>query len=129
MERVRPKVVFTSPSLCQRQFAADTDVNVLIQRCLSGDASSLAQGRPSYVDASNSPDSFHDAMNKVARSNSLWESIPEQVRATYGSPEGLLNAIERENVLRSRTGVPKGEGTVEAAKAKSSEVTPSEQPG
>ena len=87
----------SDPSLAQPQFQADCDINVMIRRALAGDVSVLARGGYNNVDVSDAPESFHEALNKATSADSLWQSLPEQVRATFGSADRLLRAIEQYN--------------------------------
>lgn len=83
---------FCAPSLVQSQYQAGTDINVMLQRSLRGDPDAIRRGR-SY-DASNCPDSFHDAMNILAGARTRWEEMPSALQRAYGSPERYLAAVD-----------------------------------
>lgn len=82
------------PSLVQPQFARDTDINVMIQRYLHGDASVLARHSGIISDATSLPDNLHDVLNIRSRGEYAWNQLPEQVRASYGNVERFLAAFE-----------------------------------
>ena len=62
-----------SPSLCERQFQRDCDINYMIRRYLSGDVSVMRSGN--FLDVSEAPESYHDIINITARGMSTWEGF------------------------------------------------------
>ena len=91
----RPRVDFVGArgkSLTQQHFKSDCDINAMIRRALTGDGSALRKGV--YGDFRNLPESLHDAQNRMAFANSMWNDLPDNVRATVGSPEALLKQID-----------------------------------
>lgn len=88
-------------TLTQKQFAPSCDINCMIQRFLSGDPSAIRRGK--FGDFTGLPESLHDACNKVATANSIWENLPETLRATYGSPEALLAALDAQERVTTPT--------------------------
>lgn len=87
-------VSFDAPSCTQRQFKDDCDINNMIRRALCGDMSVFSH--PKYMDVLNAPESFHDAASKTAFAQSVWEELPEEVRASYGSAEALVMDFDRQ---------------------------------
>lgn len=83
---------FRAPSLVQPQYQAGTDVNVMLQRSLRGDPDAIRRGRS--FDATQCPDSFHDAMNVLASARTQWEEMPPALQRAYGSPERYLAAVD-----------------------------------
>lgn len=83
-----------SPSLTQSQYQQECDINAMIRRALSGDMSVF--GHPKYLDVLSAPESFHDASNKIVFAKTVWESLSDSVRASYGSPEALVVDFDRQ---------------------------------
>lgn len=86
-------VTFNSPSLVQPQYARDSDINVMIQRALAGDPSVFSRGGTLGVDATDSPEDFHEAMNTLARGNTAWEELPQALKHAYGNKEAFILAL------------------------------------
>ena len=82
------------PSLTQQEYRSDCDVNNMIRRAISGDLSVIR--KPVYLDVLGAPDNAHDVANRIAEANTIWHDMPDRIRQTYGSPEALLEAIDRE---------------------------------
>ncbi len=87
-------VRFDKPSLAQPQFKQSSDINVMIKRALGGDMS-VFRSRGHIVDASDAPESYHDAMNIVARADQAWESLPDAVKRAYGNSTNFIQAYEK----------------------------------
>lgn len=87
-------VVFEGESLTQQEYKADCDVNTMIRRAIAGDSTVFRH--PVYMDVLNAPDSGMDVANRLADARTIWHDMPDNVRATYGSPEALLAAIDRQ---------------------------------
>lgn len=87
-------VTFDAPSLTQSQFQRDCDINVMIRRALAGDINAIVKGN--VVDASNAPESLHEAFDVLARANTAWEELPAAVRHAYGNKERFVKAYDDE---------------------------------
>lgn len=87
-------VTFDAPSLTQSQFQRDCDINVMIRRALAGDINAIVKGN--VVDASNAPESLHEAFDILARANTAWEELPAAVRHAYGNKERFVKAYDEE---------------------------------
>lgn len=87
-------VRFDKPSLVQPQFKQSCDINCMIKRALGGDMS-VFRSCGHIVDASDAPDSYHDAMNIVARADQAWESLPDAVKRAYGNSANFIQAYEK----------------------------------
>ena len=48
------------------------------------------------VDASNAPESLHEAFDVLARANTAWEELPDPVRHAYGNKERFVKAYDEE---------------------------------
>lgn len=87
-------VTFDAPSLTQSQFQRDCDINVMIRRALAGDVNAIVKGN--VFDASDAPESLHEAFDILARANTAWEELPVAVRHAYGSKERFVQAYDEE---------------------------------
>ena len=87
-------VRFDKPSLVQPQFKDSTDINLMIKRALGGDMS-VFRSRGNMVDASNAPESYHEAMNIVARAEQAWDSLPDSVKRAYGNAAIFVQEYEK----------------------------------
>lgn len=87
-------VRFDKPSLVQPQFKQASDINVMIKRALGGDMS-VFRSRGHMVDASDVPESYHDAMNIVARAEQAWDSLPDAVKRAYGNAANFVQEYEK----------------------------------
>lgn len=87
-------VRFDKPSLVQPQFKQASDINVMIKRALGGDMS-VFRGRGNMVDASEAPESYHEAMNIITRAEQAWDSLPEAVKHAYGNAANFVREYEK----------------------------------
>lgn len=87
-------VRFDKPSLVQPQFKQASDINVMIKRALGGDMS-VFRSRGNMVDASEAPESYHDAMNIITRAEQAWESLPDAVKRAYGNAVNFMHEYEK----------------------------------
>lgn len=83
-----------STSLCQKHLQRDCDVNVMIAKFLGGDTSCIRHGV--YLDCTSVPSDFSEMQNIIARANSVWHDLPDNVRAAYRSPENLIKVLDDE---------------------------------
>lgn len=86
-------VSFNAPSLCQKQFKDACSIESMMRRALMGDRSVLGNAR--YLNVVDVPESYHDALNIQARAESLWNDLPESMRAAYGTPAAMVADFER----------------------------------
>lgn len=93
-----------SPSLVQPQFKESQDINNLIRRYLGGDADAIRA--VNYADVTSLPDDFQDVQNRIARANTTWHDMPENIRQTYGTPEAFLAACDAELAKSEETPKP-----------------------
>lgn len=87
-------VRFDKPSLAQPQFKQASDINVMIKRALGGDMS-VFRSRGSMVDASEAPESYHDALNIITRAEQAWDSLPDAVKHAYGNAANFVREYEK----------------------------------
>lgn len=87
-------VRFERPSLVQPQYKQASDINTMIKRALGGDMS-VFRARGHMVDASEAPESYHEAMNIVARAEQAWDSLPDAVRRAYGNAANFVAEYEK----------------------------------
>ena len=116
-------VTFDAPSLTQSQYQRDCDINVMIRRALAGDIDAIVKGN--VIDASNAPESLHEAFDILARANTAWEELPSAVRHAYGNKERFLKAYDEEV---QRLAAKPAEKVVEVSPDKGEGSTPESVP-
>ena len=86
-ERLRVQKAFKLPSLTQQHYAAECDVRNIIARFVA--TGELPQkGTPEYGDQEMS---FEDRQNAIAEARSAFESLPDEVRESYGTFENWID--------------------------------------
>ena len=66
------------------EYGPYTDLNYMLSHLAAGDTSVLNHSDPLYGDFSIVPQNPIDFVNEMSNSKSLFESLPEDVRASYG---------------------------------------------
>lgn len=91
------------PSLAKQEFKDDADLNVVMKRMTKGQTLEhleVHQGNYGFA----SPLDLHQAMNTVARANSMFEDLPSGVRNEFeNEPAKFLDFVQNpDNVDRAR---------------------------
>lgn len=73
-----------TPSLTQQCFRDEMDINVILQRCLTGDMSGFRQQPGSFLDVSQLGDFSLNMQNYVNVKN-YFEALPAEVRAKFNN--------------------------------------------
>lgn len=68
------------------------DVNVLVQRYLSGDESALQRGNPVFLDLLGAPKSMMEAFQIQYRAQACFEQLPAEIRDQFDSDFGKFLA-------------------------------------
>lgn len=79
-------------SKAQAHLAKFCDINTMVSRALAGDTSVFRRG--DYLDCSRLPESMQDMLNHQIAAKQAYDSLPEDVRKRYSSPELFLEACE-----------------------------------
>lgn len=98
-ETRRSRIDFSdSPSLTEQSHAASSDIHTIMRKYEKTgvlEHTSLKSGE--YMNLPDAPD-FHNAMNIIATANSLFESVPAQIRKKFGNdPEAYLTYMQDNN--------------------------------
>lgn len=90
-KRKSVSVKFTKPSRTRQEFAADCDINNIMQKYRdNGTLPQLIKQNPQYGDFASVPD-YQEALNTVALANEQFEALPAHVRDRFrNSPEAFL---------------------------------------
>lgn len=88
-ERVRVAKEFPGVSMARQEMRDDANINVIIQRFRrTGALSHLNQYQGQYGDFADLD--FHTAMNFVAEAQSMFETVPADVRKHFGNDPGAF---------------------------------------
>ena len=82
---------FQSPTLAKQSFAKECDINQIMRKFeKDGVLLHANEYQGQYGDFAQHPE-YHEAQNLIADANSMFETIPSQIRAQFGnSPEKFL---------------------------------------
>lgn len=68
------------------------DVNVLVQKFMSGDETALSRGNPVFLDLLGAPKSLMEAYQIQFRAQQAFERLPAEIRDQFGSDFGKFIA-------------------------------------
>lgn len=87
-----------------QRWADSCDINLIIEQCTGGKTSHLSarevanilrmDNNGMYVDMSDAPKSLVEAYNVLDKAKSLYDSLDESVKSSYGSYEQFLAASD-----------------------------------
>lgn len=63
----------------------ECDINILMAKFTNGDKTALMQRVGSYMDISELPDNFNDIMNVTTKAQSLFDSLPTDIKNVFGN--------------------------------------------
>lgn len=89
--RVRRRVQFATSgeSLTLQSDMADANINNIIAKYRKGQlVDHVAKYQGEYGDFTEFPDNYHEAMIKVAEANSMFESVPADIRTRFNNDPG-----------------------------------------
>lgn len=70
--------------------ALSCDINYLVSRFASGDATALSKIQGTYGDFTQFPKSYAELLNQVNRGTELFDSLPADVRAKFDNSLGVF---------------------------------------
>lgn len=65
--------------------AESVDINVLIKRYQNGDVAALERGQAMYLDVTNFPKTYAEALNKINDAKEFFLSLPLDTREKYNN--------------------------------------------
>lgn len=63
----------------------ECDINILMAKFTNGDKTALMQRVGAYLDLSNIPDNFNDMLNLTTTAQSVFDSLPTDVKKVFGN--------------------------------------------
>lgn len=88
-ERPRLRKKFTKPSLTKQSFKNECDINKIMDAYqASGVLTHVKQFQGNYGDFSNNPGSYHEAMNQVVKAQTMFLTLPSNIRKRFDNDPG-----------------------------------------
>lgn len=98
--------VFNGVTCVKKSLACDCDINVLFNKYCRGEQLPVSSRAYGYLDTTVSPKSFIDAKKIVEDCQSLFDSMPSEVRNEYGNKvEDFISALYNKEELLYRYGI------------------------
>ena len=96
MRRERVTFETIGPSRAHQSFKDECDIGNIMKRFeKSGLIEHVNRHDGKYGDYTNSPVSFHDAMNQVVAAQEMFMTLPAKIRKEFGNdPGAFLEAVE-----------------------------------
>ncbi len=90
-----------------QSFAESTDIHVILKRYQNGEADVLEKVQGFYGDITEMPQTYAEALQRIADSEKVFMSLPVDVRAKFGHSFSEFLAASQDADFLDRLGVPK----------------------
>lgn len=87
------KIGTTDQQALIQSYADECDINRIIARYEAGDSSVLARVQGLYTDTTVYPDNAVAALNLSNKVKQMWESLPLEEQAKFGTQEAFVDAV------------------------------------
>lgn len=89
LDRYGNKVIVTKDKIdlyaAIQAYRDDCDLNILMAKFTNGDRTALMQRVGAYLDLSTLPDNYNDMMNLTTSAQSVFDSLPIQIKEMFGN--------------------------------------------
>ena len=93
-QRERVQTDVSGPSLTKQVYAAECDINNIMRKYeRTGLLQHVNQYEGQYGDFTETPASYHEAMNIVVAADEMFQTVPSQIRARFGNDPGAFLAF------------------------------------
>lgn len=90
-----------------QSFAESTDIHVILKRYENGEVDVLEKVQGFYGDITEMPQTYAEALQRIADSEKVFMSLPVDVRAKFGHSFSEFLAASQDADFLDRLGVPK----------------------